>query len=195
MKKIHYIALLMLGLLVSNCNTNDDGFYLNKFVETNGMIVIAPHASTYAVDEKLYVTASIPRILAETGESTPLDIVKTTDASSFTFSYAIEKQDGDNWNIVYVDNNQIDLVKGTLLNDLYLLAGCDYVAASDSFEYEVGFPLLSPGTYRLSFGYNGVSTDRVNMRSLSSTGHVVVNLNTTVAGLDTNGFYNFTVAN
>jgi hypothetical protein len=195
MKKIHYIALLMLGLLVTNCNTNDDGFYLNKFVETNGLIVIAPHSSTYTLNEKLIVQASIPRLLSETGQATQLDLVKTTGASEFTFSYVIEKQNGTNWDIVYVDNSQLDLVKGSLWNDQYLLAGCDYVAASDSFEYEVGFPLLSTGTYRLVFGYNGEATDRVNIRSQSMPAHVILNLNTTVAGLDASGFYNFTVTN
>ncbi len=195
MKKIHYIALLMLGLLVTNCNTNDDGFYLNKFVETNGLIVIAPHSSTYTLNEKLIVQASIPRLLSETGQATQLDLVKTTGATEFTFSYVIEKQNGTNWDIVYVDNSQLDLVKGSLWNDQYLLAGCDYVAASDSFEYEVGFPLLSTGTYRLGFGYNGEATDRVNIRSQSMPAHVILNLNTTVAGLDASGFYNFTVTN
>jgi hypothetical protein len=195
MKKIHYIALLMLGLLVTNCNTNDDGFYLNKFVETNGLIVIAPHSSTYTLNEKLYVQASIPRLLSETGQGTQLDLVKTTGATEFTFSYVIEKQNGTNWDIVYVANNQLDLVKGSLWNDQYLLAGCDYVAATDSFEYEVGFPLLSAGTYRLGFGYNGEATDRVNIRSQSMPAHVILNLNTTVAGLDASGFYNFTVTN
>jgi hypothetical protein len=185
----------MLGLLVTNCNTNDDGFYLNKFVETNGLIVIAPHSSTYTLNEKLYLQASIPRLLSETGQATQLDLVKTTGATEFTFSYVIEKQNGTNWDIVYVDNSQLDLVKGSLWNDQYLLAGCDYVAASDSFEYEVGFPLLSTGTYRLGFGYNGEATDRVNIRSQSMPAHVILNLNTTVAGLDASGFYNFTVTN
>jgi len=195
MKKIHYIAVLMLGIVTSSCNTNDDGFYLNKVVEANGLIVIAPHPSTYTVNEKLYVSASVPRLLTEAGQSTPLDVIKSTGASVFTFSYAIEKQNGSNWDIVYVANNQIDLVKGTLYNDLYLQAGSNYVASTDSFEYEAGFPLLSAGTYRLSFGYNGVATNRVYLRSESAAGQVILNLNSTVAGLDAEGFYNFTVTN
>jgi hypothetical protein len=194
MKKIHYIALLLVGLLAS-CNTNDDGFYLNKFIDTTNMIVIGPHSSTYTVNEKLYVKASIPRLVAEPGQSTLIDVKETTGADAFAFSYLIEKQNGDNWEVVYADNNQIDLVKGGLLNGPYLYSNCQYYDSSDSYEYEAGFPLVSAGTYRLSFGYNGEATDRVNIRSESIQGNIIMNLNSTVAGLDSEGYYNFTVTN
>lgn len=195
MKKAHYLALLLLALLVSNCDTNDDGFYLNKFMDANGLVTIAPHASTYAINEKLYIKVNIPRLLPEAGQSNLLDIVTTTGADQFTFSYVIEKQNGTNWDVVAVEDSSLDIVKGAAINGAFVYGGCNYDSTSQTYEYEVGFPLLNSGTgnYRLSFGYNSDATGSVELRSQSTVAHVILNLNSTITGLDGNGYYNFTV--
>ncbi|MFM2214343.1 MAG: hypothetical protein RL427_1606 [Bacteroidota bacterium] len=195
MKKTHYLALLLLALLVSNCDTNDDGFYLNKFMDANGLVTIAPHASTYAINEKLYIKVNIPRLLPEPGQSNLLDIVTTTGADQFTFSYVIEKQNGTNWDVVAVEDSSLDIVKGAAINGAFVYGGCNYDSTSQTYEYEVGFPLLNSGTgnYRLSFGYNSDATGSVELRSQSTVAHVILNLNSTITGLDGNGYYNFTV--
>jgi hypothetical protein len=195
MKKTHYLALLLLALLVSNCDTNDDGFYLNKFMDANGLVTIAPHASTYAINEKLYIKVNIPRLLPEAGQSNLLDIVTTTGADQFTFSYVIEKQNGTNWDVVAVEDSSLDIVKGAAINGAFVYGGCNYDSTSQTYEYEVGFPLLNSGTgnYRLSFGYNSDATGSVELRSQSTVAHVILNLNSTITGLDGNGYYNFTV--
>lgn len=195
MKKIHYLALLLLALLVSNCDTNDDGFYLNKFMDASGLVTIAPHSSTYALNEKLYVKVNIPRLLPEAGQSNLLDIVTTTGAEQFTFSYIIEKQNGSNWDVVSVNDSSLDIIKGAAINGAFVYGGCNYNTSSQSYEYEVGFPLENSGigNYRLSFGYNSDTTGSVELRSQSSVAHVILNLNSAITGLDGYGYYNFTV--
>ncbi|WP_293872395.1 hypothetical protein [Flavobacterium sp.] len=192
MKKIHYIVLFLTALLVSNCNTNDDGFYNNVFATVPNLVTIQPHAATYTVGEKLYINSNFSRYLNENGKT--LDAFKTTGATAFDFSYVIEKQiNATTWEVVAVNDNQLDIVKGTAQNGSYVYAICEYNTTSETYEYRVGFPLLSAGTYRLSFGYNSDSTNSVELRSLSPATRLILNINATISNLDNAGFYNFTV--
>jgi hypothetical protein len=191
MKKLHYIALIALAFLVSNCDTDDDGFYNNVFVDIPGLVTMDPHSTNYTVGEKLYLNADFSRYLPD-GINT-LDIFHTTGATQFAFSYVIEKQNGSNWEVVAVNDNQLDIVKGTAQNGSYVYGICEYNAVDETYEYRVGFPLLAAGTYRLSYGYNSESSTQVELRSLSPATRLILNINSTVTGVDGSGFYNFTV--
>ena len=192
MKKIRYITLFIATLFVSNCNTNDDGFYNNVFASVPNLITIQPHANTYTVGEKIYVNSNFSRYLNENGKT--LDAFKTTGATGFYFSYVIEKQlNATTWETVTVNDNQLDIVKGSAQNGSYVYGICDYNTVNETYEYRVGFPLLSTGTFRLSFGYNSDSVNSAELRSLSPATRLILNINTTITGLDANGYYNFTV--
>ena len=191
MKKIHYIVLIVMALLVSNCDTNDDGFYNNVFVDIPNLVSIESHSSTYTVGEKLYINADFSRYLSD---GALLDIYKTTGATQFAFSYVIEKQiSATEWEVVTVNDSQLEIVKGDAQNGSYVYGICEYNATDESYEYRVGFPLLTAGTYRMSFGYNSDSPDTVELRSLSPATRLILNINSLITGLDANGFYNFTV--
>lgn len=192
MKKIHFIVLVAVALLVSNCNTNDDGFYNNVFADVPNLVAIDAHASTYTVGEKLYISADFSRYLNEGGAT--LDAFKTTGAMQFAFSYVIEKQiDAATWEVVSVNDSQLDIIKGSAQNGSYVYGICQYNTVDETYEYRVGFPLLSTGTYRLSFGYNSDSLTKVELRSLSPVTRLILNINSTISGLDSGGYYNFTV--
>jgi hypothetical protein len=192
MKKLHYILLIAVALLVSNCDTNDDGFYNNVFVDVPNLVAMDAHSTTYNVGEKLYINASFSRYLNDNGRT--LDAYHTTGATQFTFSYVIEKQvNATDWEVVTVNDNQLDIVKGNAQNGSYVYGICDYNTTSEIYEYRVGFPLLSAGTYRLSFGYNSDSVNSVELRSLSPTARLILNINSAITGLDTGGYYHFTV--
>ena len=191
MKKIHYILLIAVAFLVSNCDTNDDGFYNNVFVDIPNLVSIESHSSTYTVGEKLYIDADFSRYLSD---GALLDIYQTTGATQFVFSYVIEKQiSATEWEVVTVNDSQLDIVKGDAQNGSYVYGICQYNATDESYEYRVGFPLLSTGTYRMSFGYNSDSPDKVELRSLSPATRLILNINSLITGLDANGYYNFTV--
>jgi hypothetical protein len=192
MRKIYYIVLIATIALFSNCNTNDDGFYNNVYVNIPNLVSINAHPTTYSIGEKLYINANFSRYLDENGKT--LDIYKTTGATEFSFSYVIEKQvDASTWQVVSVNDNQLDIIKGTAQNGAYVYGICEYNTSNETYEYRVGFPLLSAGTYRLSFGYNSDSGDKVELRSLSPATQLILNINSLIAGVNTNGFYNFTV--
>ena len=193
MKKIHYILLMSVGFLVSNCNTNDDGFYNNVFVDTPNLVALDVHSNVYTVGEKLYVSADFSRYLPD--GITSLDAFHTTGANEFAFSYVIEKQvSATIWETVSVNDSQLDIVKGNALNSgPYVYAICEYNSVDETYEYRVGFPLLSAGTYRLSYGYNSEVVDKVELRSLSPATRLVLNINSAATGLNSSGFYTFTV--
>ena len=191
MKKIHYILLIAVAFLVSNCDTNDDGFYNNVFVDIPNLVSIESHSSTYTVGEKLYIEADFSRYLSD---GALLDIYKTTGATQFAFSYVIEKQiSATEWEVVTVNDSQLVIEEGDAQNGSYVYGICEYNATDESYEYRVGFPLLTAGTYRMSFGYNSDSPDTVELRSLSPATRLILNINSLITGLDANGYYNFTV--
>ena len=179
-------------MLVSNCDTDDDGFYNNVFIDVPNLVAIDPHSSTYVVGEKLYISADFSRYLPD-GIST-VDAFHTTGATEFAFSYVIEKQiNATTWEVVSVNDSQLDIVKGDAQNGSYVYGICVYNPADETYEYRVGFPLLSSGNYRLSFGYNSDSVDSVELRSLSPATRLILNINSEVTGLNSDGFYTFTV--
>ncbi len=191
MKNTHYILLIAVAFMVSNCDTNDAGFYNNVFVDIPNLISIEAHSSTYTVGEKLYIDADFSRYLSD---GALLDIYKTTGATQFAFSYVIEKQiSATEWEVVTVNDSQLEIVKGDAQNGSYVYGICEYNATDESYEYRVGFPLLTAGTYRMSFGYNSDSPDTVELRSLSPATRLILNINSLITGLDANGYYNFTV--
>ncbi len=191
MKKIHYILLIAFAFLVSNCDSNDDGFYNNVYVDIPNLVSIESHSSTYTVGEKLYIDADFWRYLSD---GALLDIYKTTGATQFAFSYVIEKQiSPTEWEVVTVNDSQLDIVKGDAQNGSYVYGICEYNTADETYEYRVGFPLLSTGTYRLSFGYNSDYLDKVELRSLSPATRLILNINSLVTSLNDDGYYNFTV--
>ncbi|MCA6423154.1 MAG: hypothetical protein IM568_10090 [Flavobacterium sp.] len=191
MKKLHYTVLITIAILVSNCDTNDDGFYNNVFIDVPNLVTIETPTATYSVGQKLYVSSQFPRIL---NDGALIDIFQTTGANEFVFSYVIEKQiNATDWELVTVNDSQLDIVKGNAQNGSYVYAICEYNTVSGLYEYRVGFPLLSTGIYRMSFGYNSDSVSSVELRSLSPATRLILNINSTITGLDGNGFYNFTV--
>ena len=190
MKKLHYIVLFAVSILVSNCDTNDDGFYNNVFVDIPNLVALDAHATTYTVGEKLYISADFSRYLSD---GALLDIFKTTGATEFTFSYVIEKQVGAIWEVVSVNDSQLDIVKGNAQNGAYVYGICEYNTVDETYEYRVGFPLLTTGNYRLSYGYNSDSNNSVELRSESPATRLILNINSVVSGLNASGYYNFTV--
>lgn len=191
MKKLHYILLTAVMFLFSNCDTNDDGFYNNIFADIPNLVTLDNHPAPFVVGENIYVRADFSRYL---NDGALLDIYQSTGATQFAFSYVIEKQiNATEWEVVSVNDNQLDIEKGDAQNGSYVYGICEYNSEDQTYEYSVGFPLLTAGNYRLSFGYNSDSVNEVELRSLSPAARLILNINSVVSGLNANGYYNFTV--
>ncbi len=194
MKLLKYTCLLALSLLFSNCNTNDDGFYNSLFLDSSNLVAIATQSS-FSVGDKIYVNANFSRYQAEVGHTEPLDIYKTTgSAPEYSFSYLIEKEvSTDVWEVVTVNDSQLDIIEGDAQNGSYVLGHCIYNATSETYKYNVGFPLLSTGHYRLSFGYNSSSATTVELRSKSASDQLIINIRSVIATVNSSGYYLFNV--
>lgn len=195
MKKLFYIVLFSSSFLFNSCDTNDDGFYHNVYLEANNLVTIETQTN-YAVGDYLYINADFSRYLPDaTNPSTLLDIYKTTNgATQYAFSYVIEKKiNATDWEVVTVNDNLLNITKGSALNGAYVYGLCQYNNADETYEYNVGFPLQSAGNYRLSFGYNSSSTNKIELRSISNPKDLIMNINSTVSGINSDGYYYFTV--
>jgi len=195
MKKLFYIVLFSSSFLFNSCDTNDDGFYNNVYLDATNLVTINTQPS-YAVGDYLYVSADFSRYLPDTvNPAALLDVYQTTNgATQFAFSYVIEKKINDtDWEVVTVNDNLLDINQGNAINGAYVYALCQYNTTTENYQYNVGFPLLSTGNYRLSFGYNNSSTTKIELRSLSQPKNLVMNINSTVTGIDSSGYYTFSV--
>lgn len=195
MKKLSYIALLFVATLFTNCDTNDDTFYKTIYVEAGNTIVTFPNTTTYNVGDYLYVQADIARYLPEPGQTDLLDIYKTSgNAAVFAFSYVIERKiNATDWEVVTVNDSLLDINAGEAQNGAYVYGLCEYNSVDEYYRYDVGFPLLTAGNYRLSFGYNSGSNNSVELISQSTTKNLIVNINAAVSNLDGNGYFYFNV--
>ena len=189
MKKI----FLLLCIAAIGCDSNDDGFYNTKYVNAADLVVLET-LPEYQVNDVLFVSAEIPNLLDEAGQTTPLDVRQTTgNADKFDFSYLLQKETGDDvWEVVDVANDFVpDL--GSHEVGAYVQGILDFDAMTQSYRFRGGVRLTEPGTYRLSYSLNSSAPDRVALRSRSPGNNVTLNIFSTSNALNSEGYYVFTV--
>lgn len=193
MKTLRSLLILPVLIFALSCDTNDDGFYNETYVEIPNLVQIQTQPS-FAVGDHLFVDANFSRYLTESGESLPLDIYRTSNgALSFDFSYTLEKNIGGEWQPVALNSSDIIVNEGDYLNVTSIYAYAEYNAVSEMYEYNVGIPLASAGEYRLGVGSQLGSSKQAELRSRSEGNNLKLNISSTVPQLGSDGFYNFTV--
>lgn len=198
MKKRFALFLLVLAAsLFSGCNTNDDTFYNDVFVNSPNLLRIEASLVGYHAGDRIYVSSSIDRLLDVDQHAHLLDIRKSTGgADRFNFSYVLERKiNATDWEIVNVDPASIDVVSGSITGGSFYYAGAVYSALTDSYEFRAGIPLMAPGEYRLSFGYNSTETQAIEIRSESTGNNLFLNIISDEANnlLDQYGYFTFNV--
>lgn len=194
MKKATSLLILLLATLFNACDTNDDGFYNNVYLNASNLVTFSTQTN-YLPGQYFYVEANIPRYLPEAGQSNLLDIYQTTNgAQKLSFSYVIERRiSATEWEVVTVNDSSLNIVNGTAQNGAYVYGMCVYNATNELYEYNVGFPLTTTGNYRISFGYNSSSTDIVELRSVNEPKDLILNINSTLSNIDNSGYFYFNV--
>ncbi|RTY93630.1 hypothetical protein [Flavobacterium sp. GT3R68] len=170
MKTLKYYFLLTTSLLIlSSCDTNDDGFYNVVYLNATDLVTVETEPS-YNVGDFIFVTADFSRYQQEVGQDELLDIYKTTgNATRFIFPYYLERKKADGtWEVVPIPTNTLQIIKGSAISGPYVSGSCVFNSADDTYEYNVGVPLTQAGDYRLGFGYD-TSSNRVELVS-NSTG-------------------------
>ncbi len=194
MKTLRYIFLMIAILPFAGCDTNDDGFYNETYVDIPNLVQIDVQP-TYTAGDYLYVSASLSRYLNEPGEDLPLDIYTTTNgAEAFDFSYVLEKKVGDEWQPVEIANAMLDVAAGSVYEITpTIFASATYDPEIEMYKSTVGIPLETTGQFRLYFASADDSPKKAELRSQSERNDLSLNISSTVSQLDANGFYIFTV--
>ena len=180
-------------LMAADCSNKDSEFYNDVYISVPNLVQVGP--SLIPESQTIFITASIPRILTVTNISRPLDIFETTGgATKLSFTYELEKANGDEtWDYVEFESSNVATSKGESQVGSFAIGSSVYNPATNIYEYEAGIQNLSPGNYRLSFGYNSFSTTLIEFRSESYGNNLFLNLDSPTTILDVNGYYNFTV--
>lgn len=196
-KKIYFIISFVLAGCFTSCDTNDNTFYNDVFLNSPNLVYIEASLAGYHVGDRIYVSTSIDRLLNVPGNANLVDIRKSSgNANSYNFSYVLERDaGGGNWEVVDANPSAIDRTAGTITGGSFYYAGAVYSAATDSYDFRAGIPLMATGNYRLSFGYNSSSPTTIELRSESIDNNIFVNIysNETNNLLNGEGFYTFTV--
>jgi len=190
MKNIKLLFLAIVALVSFASCGSDDEFYNSKYISIPDLIEIE-NQPNYEVGEVLWLNTHFSKLLSEPGQSTPLDIFKTTDGATFSFSYGLEKRNTDNtWSIVDLENKMIEN-QGNIFDGSYNIAESIFNPITQTYQFRAGIPLQEAGNYRIFFGFTDVSrleltSNNANKRS------TYLSIKTTANNL-TDGFYNFTV--
>lgn len=194
-KTLQYFFLMAMGtvLMAADCSNKDSEFYNDVFVSSPELVSVYMDDALPTVPN-ITVEADIDRLLNIPGHSRPLDIFKTTGgATKLEFSYEIEKFNGSEWMPISIQDSQLTVDRGQAFGGDFVLGKCVLNSAQDAYEFKTKLSGLSAGSYRLSFGYNSLSTTDVEFRSESIGNNLFLNLNSRYTALDGGGYYPFTI--
>ncbi len=178
--------------MAADCSNKDSEFYNDVFVSVPDLI----DADSLVLEgQTMSITTSIPRLLP-VNLSKPLDIFKTTGgATKLVFSYELEKENTDGtWDYIEFTSANVATVVGESEVGSFVVGRCVYNPNTNFYEYQASIQALTPGNYRLSFGYNSFDTNLIEFRSESFGNNLSLNIESSAASiLDGNGYYKFTV--
>lgn len=188
-----FVALATI-LMAADCSNKDSEFYNDVFIKVPGIVTIANDATVPALPV-IYINATFSRYLTVAGHAHPLDVYKSSGgATLFNFSYELERETAPGvWEIYEVADSQVIATLGETYTGSFVEANSAYNETNETYEYQAGLTNFISGNYRMSFGYNSASTTEVELHSLSSGNNLFVNINSTNAQLDSEGYYHFTI--
>ena len=198
MKTIQYFFFVALAtvLMAADCSNKDSEFYNDVFVTVRDLI---DDESFVQEGQTISINDSIPRFLPAENMSNLLDIYKTTGgATKLIFSYELEKENTDGtWDFIEFTSENVTTVVGESEVGSFVVGRFVFNPATNYYRYNASIQALSPGNYRMSFGYNSFDTNLIEFRSESVGNNLSLNIDSTIDSsppiLDGNGYYKFTV--
>lgn len=190
MKNIKLLFLAVIASVTFSSCGDDDEFYNSKYIAIPGLIQVE-NQDVYLVGEEIYLNTHFSRFLTEPGYSNQLDLFKTTDGASFSFSFGLEKRNPDNsWTVVNLENKMVP-DEGRIYDGDYCIGQAIYNPDTQTYQFRAGIPLQETGTYRIFFGIS--ETSHLELTSINANKRsTYLSIKTTTNDLS-NGFYNFTV--
>jgi hypothetical protein len=192
MKILQYLSFAAVGslLMAADCSNKDSEFYNDVFVHTTDNIVVIEQLATFNLGSEYVINATFSKYINEAYQATILDVYKTSVAQSFSFSFLIEKENASgDWELITPTLNTFD---GSAEPGDFVFAHSKYDGNSQ-YNFKTAVQLNDAGNFRLSFGYDGLPSKTVILRSDSSNSNLFVNLYSLCAQLDSSGYYYYTV--
>lgn len=188
--QISIIALVLIG-----CDTNDDGFYNETYVNAqNNLVAIQSQTTPYSVNDLVSFSAVIPNLLQEKMYSNVLDVRESTgNADRFNMTVILEKLNSDGtWD--YTDlTNTLVVDEGSGLAGNFVKSTLIFDANLQEYRFRGGIKLVETGTFRMSFGASPSSNNIIELRSESPGQNLQMNIRTSSNNIDASGRYLFTV--
>ena len=188
------LILFFSTLVLILCDTEDRNFYNSIYVTSpTPVIKVEATASQYNVGDFVYVnTDDFNNVITEPGQSTPLNIFKTTNSTFMLYFFYLEKNVNGEWTRVIVSSNNLDVDSGTanLTETINVMAF--YNELTDKFDSRIGVKIESPGQYRLIFQESIQTSNHIQLSSPSVNGFTAVIISSKLQ-FGTGNSYNFTV--
>lgn len=192
MKIVQYLffAAVATLLMAADCSNKDSEFYNDVFVNTPNTIVTIEPSDSFDLGSDYFINATFPKELQEANQANVLDVYKTSGAQSFSFSFLIEKENANgDWELV---SPTLNTVAGSTEVFDFVFAHSEYDFISQ-YKFRTAVQLNDAGKFRLSFGYDGIPSKTVILRSDSFNNNLFVNLYSVCTDLDQSGYYYYTV--
>ena len=192
MKILQYLSFAAVGtlLMAADCSNKDSEFYNEVFVQTTDNIVVIEPSATFDLGSEYVINATFLKDINETNQAAKLDVYRTSAAGSFSFSFLIEKENANGeWELVTPTINTTD---GSAEPGDFVFAHSKYNGSSH-YNFRTAVQLNEAGNFRLSFGYDGLPSKTVILRSDSSDNNLFVNIYSLCDQLDSSGYYYYTV--
>ncbi|WP_313807373.1 hypothetical protein [Flavobacterium sp.] len=181
MKKIHFFILaLFASITLVSCN-DDDEFYNSVYLDIPELVKIEVPGGGYAVNDNLNFSIDFSRYLAEPGQTTPLDLFKTSGATSFGFAYYLERKDGSVWKTVFPNQDE------------FRIGDIVYVSATETYEFDESYPLAVAGEYRFRLEPYDGNKLKTNLVSRNDENKTLISIITSADNIDSEGYYYFDV--
>lgn len=191
MKKIIFSFIVLVAF---SCDTENRNFYNTVyFTSPTPIIQVEVPIIPINANDFIYVnTDDFDNILIEPGQSTPLNIFKTTHSPFMRFFFTLEKNVNGEWTTVVLNVNDLIVDKGEANLTTSINVAAKYNSLSDSFESRIGIRLTSQGQYRLFFQPSLQTSGHLQMASDLMKGTTAVVVSSTLLNGQGNVF-NFSV--
>ena len=192
LRKIFLLPLITLFAI--SCNTNDDGFYNETYVQAENNLVVIEQQPSYNVNDVLFINAIVPKLLQQKDFANLLDVRQSTgNAERFNFTILLEKKFGDGtWEYVDLTNKYI-LDEGSGSAGTFIKGTLIYNNSLEQYRWRGAISLVETGEYRISFGVTSSSSKTIELRSESPGQNLQMNIRTSSDQIDASGRYNFIV--
>ncbi len=194
MKKLRFPILIALASLLMAADCNTDAEYYNDVYVVIPDLINVQTEPTFSVGDFLEInTEGFSRVENDVnGQS--VDIYRSSGfAPSVSFTYVVEKRDGEIWFPVNFANSVQQIQGITSANEEFILARSVFNLQTESYEYNAHLPLTETGSYRIRFNYSSDFVGFAQMRTDSFPNQLYLNIASTIGGLNGDTLYNFEV--